>query len=180
MWSVSLDRKRRYLLVGQCLAYEANQAKIRKDATKPVIRPKTTVEPRDVPGRATARCGLGKRSVAETCPADAGRAVALGLADGHRGRPRVPHRGGARDHLPAGVRPRSRRDRAAGRARGGRPLHVPGVNQRVERAKILPQRTHAPSNEIANLCGFCDQSHLTRVFRRHVGVTPARFRIGLS
>ncbi|MBN2450124.1 MAG: helix-turn-helix domain-containing protein, partial [Lentisphaeria bacterium] len=30
--------------------------------------------------------------------------------------------------------------------------------------------------EIAYRCGFCDQSHFTRVFRTGTGVTPARFR----
>lgn len=30
--------------------------------------------------------------------------------------------------------------------------------------------------DIADLCGFCDQAHMTRVFRRARGITPARYR----
>jgi AraC-like DNA-binding protein len=30
-------------------------------------------------------------------------------------------------------------------------------------------------SQVANLCGFADQSHLTRCFKRLVGVTPGRF-----
>lgn len=33
-----------------------------------------------------------------------------------------------------------------------------------------------PIAEIATEAGFADQSHFTRLFRRHVGTTPARFR----
>jgi AraC-like DNA-binding protein len=34
-----------------------------------------------------------------------------------------------------------------------------------------------PISEIASSCGFADQSHLTRVFRRRVGATPRGIRI---
>jgi len=34
----------------------------------------------------------------------------------------------------------------------------------------------APLAEVALRAGFADQSHFTREFRRHVGVTPAAFR----
>jgi AraC family transcriptional regulator len=33
-----------------------------------------------------------------------------------------------------------------------------------------------PLAEIAAGAGFADQSHFTRIFRRHVGTTPARYR----
>jgi AraC family transcriptional regulator len=33
-----------------------------------------------------------------------------------------------------------------------------------------------PLAEIAAAAGFADQSHFTRLFRRHVGTTPARYR----
>ncbi|TML40685.1 MAG: helix-turn-helix transcriptional regulator [Actinobacteria bacterium] len=33
-----------------------------------------------------------------------------------------------------------------------------------------------PLAEIATEAGFADQSHFTRVFKRHVGATPARYR----
>jgi len=37
-------------------------------------------------------------------------------------------------------------------------------------------RGEAPLAEVAANAGFADQSHFTRVFRRHVGITPARYR----
>jgi len=46
---------------------------------------------------------------------------------------------------------------------------------RVERARALlagPDRLA----DIAADCGFADQAHLTRLFKRHLGVTPGRFR----
>ncbi|MDP9309071.1 MAG: AraC family transcriptional regulator [Actinomycetota bacterium] len=36
--------------------------------------------------------------------------------------------------------------------------------------------SETPLAEIAANAGFADQSHFTRVFRRHVGATPARYR----
>jgi AraC family transcriptional regulator len=36
--------------------------------------------------------------------------------------------------------------------------------------------SETPLAEIAASAGFADQSHFTRVFRRHVGTTPARYR----
>ena len=36
--------------------------------------------------------------------------------------------------------------------------------------------SETPLAEIAANAGFADQSHFTRVFRRHVGTTPARYR----
>jgi AraC family transcriptional regulator len=45
---------------------------------------------------------------------------------------------------------------------------------RVTRAKeLLPK---SPLAEVALACGFADQSHFTRTFRRLEGVTPAEFR----
>src|SRR2546429_386459 len=37
-------------------------------------------------------------------------------------------------------------------------------------------RGETPLAEIATEAGFADQSHFTRVFKRHVGATPARYR----
>jgi AraC family transcriptional regulator len=50
------------------------------------------------------------------------------------------------------------------------------VDRRVLRAKTLLVRTAIPLPDVALRCGFADQSHLTRVFRARVGVTPGRFR----
>ncbi len=50
------------------------------------------------------------------------------------------------------------------------------IQQRVDRAKILLSKSKKSINNIALECGFANQSHLTRYFRRHTGVTPGRFR----
>ncbi len=45
----------------------------------------------------------------------------------------------------------------------------------VDRAKRLLRRGH-PAASVAADTGFCDQAHLTRVFREIVGITPARYQ----
>ena len=50
------------------------------------------------------------------------------------------------------------------------------VRQRVERARQLLAGSDLPISEIALQTGFCSQSHLSDVFRRHVGETPKAFR----
>lgn len=47
---------------------------------------------------------------------------------------------------------------------------------RVERATVLMREPDRPLADIAVACGFSDQSHLTRGFRRVMGVTPGAFR----
>ena len=37
-------------------------------------------------------------------------------------------------------------------------------------------RTNASLLEIAGCCGFADQSHMNRVFRKRVGQTPGQYR----
>ena len=47
------------------------------------------------------------------------------------------------------------------------------------RMKLVQEKmltTDAPLSQIALDCGLCDQSHLTRVFRRFVGTSPRRWR----
>lgn len=51
---------------------------------------------------------------------------------------------------------------------------------RVERATALLHRLDMPLTEIALECGFADQSHLTRVFKRRTGITPGAFRDSLK
>ena len=46
---------------------------------------------------------------------------------------------------------------------------------RVERAKAL-LTANMPLTEIALACGFHDQAHFTRVFRRTTGLTPGAYR----
>ncbi|MBM0108563.1 helix-turn-helix transcriptional regulator [Steroidobacter sp. S1-65] len=50
------------------------------------------------------------------------------------------------------------------------------ARRRVERAQELMLTTNEPLCQIALACGLCDQSHLTRRFRRLVGVTPREWR----
>jgi AraC family transcriptional regulator len=48
--------------------------------------------------------------------------------------------------------------------------------RRIERAKTLMTSTNQQLTEIALICGFADQSHLNRSFRRVLGVSPGRWR----
>ena len=52
--------------------------------------------------------------------------------------------------------------------------------RRVEHASDLLQNLEMPLTDIAYECGFADQSHLTRTFKRWVGMTPGAFRSSLS
>jgi AraC family transcriptional regulator len=54
------------------------------------------------------------------------------------------------------------------------------MHRRVERAKALMSRTDQPLALVAQEVGFADQSHLTSVFRREIGVTPGYFRAALT
>jgi AraC family transcriptional regulator len=50
------------------------------------------------------------------------------------------------------------------------------VEMRIEKAKDLLFNTKMPLAEVALACGFADQCHLTRKFRRATGDTPAAWR----
>jgi AraC family transcriptional regulator len=50
------------------------------------------------------------------------------------------------------------------------------VLRRVEHAKTMMASTTDPLSEIAVACGFADQPHLNRRFRRVVGVSPGVWR----
>jgi AraC family transcriptional regulator len=50
------------------------------------------------------------------------------------------------------------------------------ASRRLELAFSLMRTSSEPLSQIALTAGFCDQSHLCRVFRRVVGVTPAAWR----
>lgn len=58
----------------------------------------------------------------------------------------------------------------------GAPPYAHVVGRRIERAKHLLAATALPIKEIAVCCGFTDQAHLTRLFARALGTTPAAFR----
>jgi AraC family transcriptional regulator len=50
------------------------------------------------------------------------------------------------------------------------------LSRRLELACSLLRTSREPLSQIALTAGFCDQSHLCRVFRRVLGVTPATWR----
>ncbi len=54
--------------------------------------------------------------------------------------------------------------------------HAFVMGRRIERAKALILDSGLPLSEVALACGFSDQSHLTRLFSRVEGVTPAAWR----
>ena len=60
------------------------------------------------------------------------------------------------------------------RAQTGLPPHAFQTNLRIARARAL-LAAGEPAAAVAATCGFADQAHLTRVFKRAVGITPARY-----
>ncbi len=62
----------------------------------------------------------------------------------------------------------------------GLPPHRFLLRVRVEHAKRLLAATDRPLAAIALDCGFCHQEHLTRVFRKHCGTTPAVYRAAVK
>jgi len=59
-------------------------------------------------------------------------------------------------------------------AQNGVSPHAFQTNLRVDRARRLLATGAAPA-DVAAACGFADQPHLTRVFKRAVGVSPGRY-----
>lgn len=56
--------------------------------------------------------------------------------------------------------------------------HAYLIELRITRACELMLHTDQPLAQIALACGLCDQAHLTRLFRRRHGQTPAAWRRG--
>jgi AraC family transcriptional regulator len=52
--------------------------------------------------------------------------------------------------------------------------------RRVEHASALLHDPEMPLSDVAYRCGFSDQSHFTRVFKRRLGLTPGAYRNSLS
>jgi len=59
-------------------------------------------------------------------------------------------------------------------AQTGLTPHAFQTDLRIARARRLLAGGEPPA-AVAAACGFADQPHLTRVFKRAVGVTPARY-----
>jgi AraC-like DNA-binding protein len=59
-------------------------------------------------------------------------------------------------------------------AQVGLPPHAFQIDLRVRRARAL-LRAGEPPAAVAAACGLADQPHLTRTFKRAVGVTPGRY-----
>ncbi|MGQ0700792.1 MAG: helix-turn-helix domain-containing protein [Panacagrimonas sp.] len=58
----------------------------------------------------------------------------------------------------------------------GMPPHIWLMHRRVEAAKVLMGEVDRPLAEIAGACGFADQSHMTRTFRKLTSATPGLWR----
>ncbi|MDG2531373.1 helix-turn-helix domain-containing protein [Caulobacter endophyticus] len=58
----------------------------------------------------------------------------------------------------------------------GETPHAYITRRRLEAAKDLMLSTREPLSQIAYQCGFADQSHLCRLFRRSAGVAPQAWR----
>jgi AraC-like DNA-binding protein len=58
----------------------------------------------------------------------------------------------------------------------GSPPHRYQLGLRVERAKTLLLQSDLPLKEVALRCGFFDQGHLSKSFRRLVGLSPAAWQ----
>ncbi|MGH8629698.1 MAG: helix-turn-helix transcriptional regulator [Burkholderiales bacterium] len=52
------------------------------------------------------------------------------------------------------------------------------MNMRLDKAKALLRECERSLTEIAAECGFWDQSHMSRVFKRLAGVSPVEYRDG--
>ena len=61
----------------------------------------------------------------------------------------------------------------------GMPPHRWVLQRRIERAKNMLAERKTRLVEIADVLGFADQSHFSRLFRRFTGITPGRFRASL-
>jgi len=58
----------------------------------------------------------------------------------------------------------------------GHPPYRWVILRRIEKAKDLLCRTDMSIAEIAVICGFCDQAHLTRTMSARLGMSPSQWR----
>ncbi len=66
------------------------------------------------------------------------------------------------------------------KAATGVPPHRYVIRRWVERARLLLATTDRPLDAIAQAVGFAGAGHLGRLFRRHLGVTPAAYHWDLK
>ena len=59
----------------------------------------------------------------------------------------------------------------------GRTPHAYVIERRIDRARRLLAQSRLPIKEVASVCGFADQAHMTRVFQTHLRTTPAVLRL---
>ena len=59
----------------------------------------------------------------------------------------------------------------------GRTPHAYVVERRIDRARRLLAQSCLPIKEVASVCGFADQAHMTRLFQTHLHITPAVLRL---
>ena len=62
------------------------------------------------------------------------------------------------------------------KATTGSAPHQHVMRLRLQRAQRLLRETPRSIAQVAFECGFAHQAHLTRVFKRMAGITPAAFR----
>lgn len=62
---------------------------------------------------------------------------------------------------------------SAFRASTGFTPHQWLMRARIERVKLMLNDSGSRLSEVANVAGFSDQAHMTRVFKQYVGLTPA-------
>jgi AraC family transcriptional regulator len=88
-----------------------------------------------------------------------------------------------RERLPLAVVAKSVGVHPVHLARTFRRVHQITVGTYVRQLRIEFARSQlvgpAGLSEIASAAGFCDQSHFSRCFKRHTGVTPAEYRASL-
>ena len=50
------------------------------------------------------------------------------------------------------------------------------LNKRLTRAKELLKETNASVFEIANSVGYDDQLYFSRIFKKHIGISPTEYK----